>query len=272
MKLLFVVQGMRAVATRYRVHSYVPLLREWGWEVDVVLIRRAGECHVVFVQKKRMPCWQLRWIKGRGAKIVYDVDDAVMFRSSRRGASSSSTRQRRFDRAIAHADLVLAGNPYLAGIIEEKHPNVKVQPLPFDLSKYPLRENHAAEGDLVIGWIGGRKSLSFLQSLSPVFERLGERHPETRLKIVCNAFFEMKNMPVIEKAWAEEEEGADVASFHIGVAPLPDDVWARGKCGTKLLQCFCAGVPVVASPVGVHKEMITSSRGGIIAPHQKKME
>jgi glycosyltransferase involved in cell wall biosynthesis len=101
--------------------------------------------------------------------------------------------------------------------------------------------------------------------MKPVFEELHAKHPQTALKIVCNEFFDCPTMPVIKKAWAGAEEGTDVASFDIGLAPLPDDVWSQGKCATKLLQCMAAGVVSVASAVGVHREIIREGVNGCLA-------
>lgn len=281
MKLLMIIQGKDAVASRYRALSYVPYLQRAGWEVEVERyassplgrlrqIRKAQAADVVFVQKKRMPGWQLAWIKRKGTKLVFDIDDAVMYRSSRHGDKGSSTRQRKFETSIRAADLVTAGNPYLAGIIAERNPSVMIQPLPFDIAKYPPRTGYALHDEIVLGWIGSHKSLVFLQNLAPVFQNLAKRHPSLRLKVVCNEFPKIEGVHIIEKPWREADEGSDVQSFDIGLAPLPDDIWARGKCGTKLLQYFCAAVPSVASPVGVHTEMIgDGTRGFLAANHQE---
>jgi glycosyltransferase involved in cell wall biosynthesis len=234
------------------------------------LVRQASAADVVFIQKKRLPAWQLAWMKRRGARLVYDIDDAVMYRSSRHGDKSSATRRKKFDTSIRAADLVVAGNSYLAGIIQEHNPSVVVQPLPFDLAKYPPRSDYALREGVILGWIGGRKSLPFLADLAPVLRRLAGRHARLRLKVVCSEFPRIEGVPVIEKPWSEADEGPDVRSFDIGLAPLPDDVWARGKCGTKLLQYFCGAVPAVASPVGVHNELIAHGvRGWLASSHDE---
>lgn len=268
------VQGRDAVASRYRAIQYVPFLQERGWEVSVLphdstlrermrLVQRAGAADILFVQKKRLSAWQLYRIRRAGTRIVYDVDDAVMFRSSRHADRASRTRWRRFETMVRHTDLVIAGNEYLKALVGSIHPDVVVQPLAFDLAKYPPRESYEARSSLTLGWIGGAKSLTFLQALTPAFERLARTYPRLQLKIVCDAFFDLERVQVVKKPWRREDEGSDVASFDIGIAPLPDDEWARGKCGTKLLQYFCAAVPAVASPVGVHEKLIAGGRNAL---------
>jgi len=282
-KLLMVVQGRDAVATRYRALAYLPALEAAGWQIQVEphgssladrlrIVAAARRADLVFVQKKRLPGWQLRLMKGHGAPLVYDVDDAVMLRSSRHATRRSFIRERRFAVALRHADLVLAGNPYLAERIREQHRRVVIQPLPFDLERLPRRRSWSASGHVVVGWIGGGKSLPFLRSLGPVFQRLARRHPELQLAIVCDRFFELEGVRILERRWSPEREGLEVASFHVGLAPLPDDEWASGKCGTKLLQCFSAAVPVVASPVGVHREMIEPGVSGFLASSHEEWE
>jgi glycosyltransferase involved in cell wall biosynthesis len=276
MRLLMVVQGPTAVATRYRALAYRPHLEARGWRVEVLAhdssargrlhcIRRARAADLVFVQKKRLPGWQLRAMKSAGARLVYDVDDAVMLRSSRHAARTSATRRRRFETALRHADLVLAGNAYLASLAGASHPRVAVQPLPFDVGRLPTRVPEPAAGRRVLGWIGGGKSLPFLEALAPVLERVGKRHPEVSLHVVCDRAFALGSLRVVHRPWSLEGEAAEVAAFDIGLAPLPDDAWARGKCGTKLLQCFCAAVPVVASPVGVQAELVEPEVTGLWA-------
>ncbi len=275
------VQGMDAVATRYRALAYRPYLEERGWRVEIlphdssprgrlVAIRRARAADLVFVQKKRLPGWQLRAMKGAGARLVYDLDDAVMLRSSRHAARRSATRERRFETVLRFADLVLAGNRYLADLARRPGTAVAVQPLPFDVARLPV---HAAQEpatdprghELVLGWIGGRKSLPFLRELSPVLERIGARHPNVSLRVVCDTAFALERMRLEPRRWSLASEGDEVAAFDVGLAPLPDDAWARGKCGTKLLQYFCAALPTVASPVGVHAEIVEDGRNGLLA-------
>jgi glycosyltransferase involved in cell wall biosynthesis len=99
---------------------------------------------------------------------------------------------------------------------------------------------------------------------------IGKRFPFARLKIVCNDFLDVPTMHVIKKQWAEDDEIADLQSFDIGLGPLTDDVWTRGKCGLKLVQCLAVGVPVVCSPVGANKEIVIDGEVGFWARNQRE--
>jgi hypothetical protein len=275
MKVLFLIQGRTHPASRYRVAQYLEFLGPEGIECDVRdyprsipawigVLRERRRADVVFFQKKRASKWPLARLKAGGARIVYDVDDAVMFASSRHASPDAPARMRRFEAMCATSDAVTAGNRYLADMARRLCPNVTVVPTTMDMRKYAPR-GPAGRGRVVLGWIGGRKSLVFLKALDPAFVLLRERGVDAVLKVVCNEFPDACPLPLEKKTWVEAEEGPDVASFDIGLAPLPDDPWSRGKCATKLLQCMAARVPCVASPVGAHNDIVREGENGFLA-------
>ncbi len=276
MRVLFLIQGYEHPASRYRVLQYLGSLRAAGVEDRVAVFpkNRAEwkslenefqHCDIVFVQKKRLKKRQADFIRRcGGARIVFDVDDAVMYKSSRASTHHSWTRMRAFVRMCKLADFVIAGNSYLEGMVRKYNEFTAIIPTSINTDLYPEKADYDGE-TIVLGWIGGKKSLVFIEELAPVFEDVYTKFPQARLKLVCNDFFDLPNMPVIKKQWVEAEEGADVMSFDVGLAPLPDDPWARGKCATKLLQCMAAGVPCVASAVGVHKEIVNAGENGYLA-------
>jgi hypothetical protein len=284
MRTLFLIQGLQHPASRYRALSYVPHLEANGVECDAAVFpasrkgwralkERLARANAVFLQKKRLNFLQHRFIrKATRAGIVYDVDDAVMYNSSRASSHKSWKRMRAFAATCRRADFVIAGNPYLKSIAERHNKKTAVIPTSIDMRLYPQKQFDPNSRQIMLGWIGGRKSLVFLEELKPVFEALHAKYPQTALKIVCNEFFDCATMPVIKKPWAEQEEGGDVASFDIGLAPLPDDVWSRGKCATKLLQCMAAGVVSVASAVGVQYEIIREGVNGCLASTPEEWE
>jgi glycosyltransferase involved in cell wall biosynthesis len=119
--------------------------------------------------------------------------------------------------------------------------------------------------NVTIGWIGSKSSLPFLKELTPAFDQLASQYNSLELKIICNDFFECNKMPVIKKMWAREDENSDLQDIDIGLAPLPDHEWTKGKCATKLLQYLSVGIPVVCSPVGVHTEIVKEGINGLFA-------
>lgn len=282
MRVLFLILDPQHPASRYRVMQYLDYLGAHGVMPIVekfpesyaawkgLVARRPGP-DLVFIQKKRLNWLVWRLLRKAGWRTIYDVDDAVMYSSSRHRSPFSFTRMFRFKSMVRHCDAVIAGNGYLKSLAEPLNANVHWLPTCMDLRKYEYRRPSASGGDastgapVTLGWIGGRKSVPFLKTLIPVFDRLALTLPGLKLKIVCSDFLACQRLPVEKKQWREQDEGKDVATFDIGIAPLPDDVWSRGKCATKLLQCMSAGVASIASPVGAHAEIIQEGRNGALA-------
>jgi glycosyltransferase involved in cell wall biosynthesis len=220
---------------------------------------------IMFVQKKRLWHWQLWYLNRKHVKIIYDFDDAVMFKSPVDGGGRSFKRQRTFARMVRYSDQVIAGNQYLKSQAMPYNKNIIILPTAIDTSKYTMKDYRRSKGHVTIGWIGSKSSLPFLKELTPAFDQLASQYNSLELKIICNDFFECNKMPVIKKMWAREDENSDLQDIDIGLAPLPNHEWTKGKCATKLLQYLSVGIPVVCSPVGVHTEIVKEGINGLFA-------
>ncbi len=277
MKILFLVPRLDKASTRYRVLQYLPCLDQQGIDYEIValsgqarnrlsLARQIRAAHTVFIQKKLFSYLDLFWIRKLARRLVYDFDDAVMYKS---GSASRWQQARQWGRFVAtagKADLVIAGNRYLQQEALSCNREVRLIPTVLDMDRYTARnEGNGKTNEVVLGWIGSRGTLRYLQDISPALEELGQQWPGLKLKIVANDFFDLQHLEVIKKPWSSEDEISDLHSFDIGLMPLSDDVWTRGKCGFKLLQCMAVGLPVVCSPVGVNAEIVTEGREGFQA-------
>lgn len=282
MKMIyFLIQGWDHPASRYRVLQYIPYLKESQIEAKVALFpdsfirwmklfSELKDYHRVFVQKKRLWHWQLWYLRRKHISIIYDFDDAVMFKSPVDGGGRSFKRQRTFARMVRYSNQVIAGNQYLKSQALPYNKNITIIPTTIDTSRYTIKDYRRSKGRVTIGWIGSKSSLPFLKELTSVFDHLASQYKSVELKIICNDFFDCNKMPVIKKMWALEDENSDLQDIDIGLAPLPDHEWTKGKCATKLLQYLSVGIPVVCSPVGVHNEIIKEGVNGFFAASLQK--
>jgi glycosyltransferase involved in cell wall biosynthesis len=276
MRVLFLIQGWEVAASRYRVLQYLPYLEKKGVEAHVdtypkgitafaKFFGRVADYDVLFLQRKRFNPPFLQLLRWRSQGIVYDFDDAVMYRNSTAPSPYSRTRQKRFARIIKAADYVIAGNNFLKDQAEKFTDRVTVIPTAIDRDRYDAKDYQGEKDTVTIGWIGDHGSIHYLDKMRPVLEKLGKKYSHLELKIICDTFLEFKNIAVIKKRWSHEEEVEDLKSLDIGVMPLVDDPWSWGKCGLKILQYYGVGVPVVCTPVGVNRDVVQDGVNGFWA-------
>ena len=259
----------------YRIQHYFPHLKREGVEVDLRVIPRGrirrsllfGELpayDVVYVQRRLLGTVDLAFLRRASRRLVYDFDDAVMYRSSRHSNQVSFSRRWAFKRMVRASDAVIAGNHFLKGealrYVEEG--KVTVIPTAVDLERYPPKDYGTSRDSVVLGWIGSGSTLWYLRNLNPVLEALYRRYPQIELKVVSDEFLDSSVVPVVKKKWALEDEVSDLQSFDIGLMPLTDDVWSQGKCGLKAVQYSAAGIPVVCSPIGINRDIVEDGLNG----------
>jgi len=275
MRLLILTNKPDRASFRQRIGVHIPFLEAHGIHCRVTrlpagaggrrrLYRQAMAFDAVFLQRKMLNLWDAFWLRRYCPKLIYDFDDAIMY-SDRRPERQCRGRQRRFRRTIVSSDVIIAGNDYLASHARRYNASVHVLPTALDLGPYTITRPPKDDGKRRLVWIGSQSTLKYLAGMQTVLEEIGRRHRDAVLRIVADAFFDLKTMAVEKVTWSRETEAVSLLTGDIGLAPLPDDAFARGKCGFKVLQYQAAALPVVASPVGVNAQYVRDGISGLHA-------
>lgn len=272
--LLALLAGEDDPSARHRVLDLVAPLRDEGLVVRCeaipsglrarsrVLGLAAGHS-VVLLQRRLMGLVSAQRLRREARRLVFDFDDALPFTDTSRGARRSRTRERRFGFLARSADLVVAGNEYLAGLAFQRGAReVLVLPTGLHPGAYPLAPPRSRGGAFRAGWIGSSSTLPYLEALAPVLNRAAAAEPRMRLAVLCDRSPRLTGFPVDFTPWSKEAEVPFLHSLDVGLAPLPEDPWTRGKCGLRILKYLACGVPVVAEATGVQPELLDSGRAG----------
>lgn len=254
--------------TKYQCGRYRPgqLLHAYGARVLQLFRRRHFD--LLWIEKEVlpwMPAWLERWLL-RGVPYVLDYDDAIFHNYDlHRNPLIRALWGGRVDRLMAGARLVVAGNEYLAERARyARASRVEILPTVIDLARYPLRVWQGLEGRVpCIVWIGSPGTAPYLAKLAAPLAALAQRRRYV-LRVV-GARLDLSGVEVESVEWTEDSEVVSIAECDIGIMPLTDTPWERGKCGYKLIQYMACGLPVVASPVGVNRQIVHDGENGFLA-------
>jgi glycosyltransferase involved in cell wall biosynthesis len=222
---------------------------------------------VVVLHQIKLSAVEARLVAALSRCRVFDVDDAIYVRKPRRlgdPVDESIWRRRKFAATCRWVDVVAAGNEVLAAVAKPAAHDIVVLPTSIDTSVYRATTASAADPP-TIAWIGSPENLIYLEMIRPALARLAARHPALKVRVICSQFPDWPEIYIERIAWSSQTEAEALAAAHIGVMPLTDDAWSRGKCAFKLLQYMAASLPCVASPVGANTEAVLDGINGFHA-------
>lgn len=233
----------------------------------ILTLRNSQQFEVLWIEKDALP-WLPAFLElsliPKHVPLVLDYDDAVFHQYDLHpNLLVSQILGGKHQALMRRAALVIAGNPYIAEYAKRAGArSVELLPTVVDLARYWPAPNQSVSKPTV-GWIGQRSTAAYLKPLAQLFERLCKEKLMQFLAVGIDAHD--FDLPMDSEAWSEETEVASIQQMDVGIMPLEDSSFERGKCGYKLIQYMACGLPVVASPVGVNASIVEHGVNGFLA-------
>jgi glycosyltransferase involved in cell wall biosynthesis len=301
--LYFTKYSRKGASSRLRSYQYFPFLEQEGIQVTVkplfddayleklysgkklvseVLKAYCKRFFVLFtifgydkivIEKEffpYLPSWTERVVSFLGVNYIVDYDDAIFHNYDLH--PNKWVRfflKHKIDYVMRSAKTVIAGNDYLAERAQVAGAKkVVIIPTVIDIERYNKKEDFKQE-ITIIGWIGSPSTFKYVKSIFPVFEALAKKYP-IEVHIVGAKENSSVSFPIKFIKWTEATEVQSIQNFDIGIMPLEDSPWEKGKCAYKLIQYMGCGISVVASPVGMNTQVVKDGINGYLAKNEKQ--
>ncbi|WP_354579919.1 glycosyltransferase family 4 protein [Hymenobacter sp. UYP22] len=243
-----------------------------------LLLAAVPRADYVFIHREASPIgppifeWMIAKVFRK--RIIYDFDDAIWIPNT--SAANSIVAGVKWHHKVGSicrwAYKVSCGNTYLRNYARQFNANAVVNPTTIDTEHLHNQvRNQQQPGPLVIGWTGTHSTLKYLEQVVPVLARL-EHEFEFEFRVISNEPPQLPLRSLVFQPWRKETEIADLLGFHVGLMPLEDDLWAKGKCAFKALQYMALGEPALVSPVGMNTEVVVDGYNGYVCTTPEEWE
>ncbi len=259
---IFYSRGNYFAKLRIVVQSFIHRLRD---------LKTARNCDLIFIYREAFmlgTTYFEKRLSKTGVPIVFDFDDSIWLNDTSEGNQNLAWLKKTEKTAdICHyANLVTVGNQYLANYAKQHNNNVFILPTTLDTNYHKPIECNKNRNTICIGWTGTTTTLKHYDTAIPVLKKLKEKYGDKiYFKVVVNSTEWNRDIEVKLVEWSKESEIYELCEFDIGIMPLPNDEWSRGKCGFKGLQCMALEMPVIMSPVGVNIDIVKHGVNGFLA-------
>lgn len=292
---------------RIRVYQYLPILEAQGIEYRVIPVITKGfsrygqlryylsaglsalfrwleviflgfKYDAILINNVLLPLHLEKLIRASNKNIVYDFCDAPYLGYDTDYVAPNLVRtlltrsgKTWLSRMLKISSHVLVRSEHNKQFASHFCQDVTVIIGPVDTERYTPRESKKPDSsNIVIGWIGSPSTAPYVRLLENALRILSQRSSQLVVELIGAAELRIEGVPVVIKKWDFESEVNDLQNFDIGIMPLPDNEWTRGKGGYKLLQYMACGIPCVASPVGINADLIQDGFNGFLARNEEE--
>jgi glycosyltransferase involved in cell wall biosynthesis len=239
-------------------------------------VSRSNNYDIIFVQREAFMTgssyFEKKFSRSK-AKLVFDFDDSIWLldTSSANQIWQWMKSSKKTGKIIAYSHLIFAGNQFLGEYAKQFNPNVKIIPTTIDTNLFKRKTPYQDKPQLCIGWSGSHTTIKHFESGIPFLKKIKQKYGDRIcFKVMGDPQYINDELGITGIPWSSSTEVDILSSFDIGIMPLPDDQWVKGKCGLKGLSYMALEVPTVMSAVGVNTEIIQEGRNGFLASSEQE--